>query len=439
MKNYLERYLALMKHDEATLQAWADETLPGGGLGAYALADDVRFVFSHGKGARFYDCDGDEYIDYTGGAGALLLGHSHPAIIDAAQAQLQAGMHMFGTVNKQAVLLAKRLVQDLPCAEKIAYATTGGEATAYAMRMARASTGREKIIKFEGGYHGNHDYALVSTFPAQTGNYPYGSADTGGQPQAVRDTMLICPYNDVAMLRSIMAEYKGQVAAIIVEAVQRIIPAQPEFLACIRQLCDEYDSVMILDEVVTGFRLAYGGAQEYYGIKPDLACYGKVIGASGPLSVIAGKAELINLANPRKKGDADATYFNGTLHGNPVAAAATLASLDVLQQQGVYQQLNDYADEFCQQAQKILDKYNIPAIAANVGSLWQFLFMDKMPSCYQDIANSDMVSARRLDAELLKRKHYMLPGVRRFFSTTHGDAEMEETLRDLDDICQQWH
>ncbi len=427
-----------MKHNEEDLKKLADQYLPGGGLGGYALSDETRFVFSHGKGARFYDCEGRDYIDYTGGAGALLLGHSHPAIVEASQKQSAIGAHMFGALNDKAILLAEKLAQDIPCAEKIVYATTGGEATAYAMRIARAATGREKIIKFEGAYHGNHDYALVSTFPTKVANYPYGSADTGGQPEAIRDITLVCPYNDVDTLTRIMAEYKGQIAGIIVEAVQRIIPAKAEFLSAVRQLCDNYESVMILDEVVTGFRLAYGGAQEYFDVKPDLACYGKVIGASGPLSVIGGKASLIDLANPRKKGDKDAAYFNGTLHGNPVAAAATLASLEVLQTKGCYQKLNAYADNFCMEAQKILDTYNIPALAVNTGSFWQFLFMDKIPVAYQDIMKSDLVAMRRLDTELLKKRHYLLPGVRRFFSIMHGETEMQETLRDLEEICQNW-
>jgi len=411
----------------------AERTLPGAGLGGYALAEDIRFVFSHGAGPRFWDADGREYIDYTGGAGALILGHSHPAVVAAAQAQTARGMHMFGVLNDVAIRLAERLVADIPCAEKIAYATTGSEATAYAMRLARAFTGRDKVMKFEGAYHGNHDYALVSTFPKATGNYPDGQADTAGQPAATRGTMMIAPYNDADVVAELIAAHKGEIAAIIVEPVQRIIAAEPEFLAALRRLCDENDIVLIFDEVVTGFRLAYGGGQAHYGITPDLAAYGKVVGGSGPLSAVAGRAEIIDLADPNRKGAPDYAFFNGTLHGNPVAAATTLATLDELAKPGTYDRLNGYADDFCRAAQAILDRRGVPAIAANVGSLWQILFMARPPRNQADMMAGDAAAMRRLDTEMMRRFQYMLPGVRRFFSMVHGPAEAEETLRALDE------
>jgi glutamate-1-semialdehyde 2,1-aminomutase len=231
----------------------ADRVLPGSGLGSYSLADDIRLIYSHGQGSRMWDVDGNEYIDYVGGAGALILGHSHPTVVKAAQAQFERGAHMFGSLNDVAIRLAERLVKDIPCAEKIAYATTGSEATAYAMRLARAFTGRSKILKFEGAYHGNHDYAIVSTFPQTTGNYPQGAADSSGQPEETVSTMLVCPYNDLDTLRKIVAEHHADIAAIFAEPVQRIIPATPEFLHGIRAICDEYDILFVLDEVVTGF------------------------------------------------------------------------------------------------------------------------------------------------------------------------------------------
>ena len=300
----------------------ADTVLPGAGLGSYALAPDIRLIYSHGKGSRMWDVDGNEYIDYVGGAGALILGHSHPAVVQAAQEQMARGAHMFGSLNDVAITLAERLVRDIPCADKIAFATTGSEATAYAMRLARAYTGREKVLKFEGAYHGNHDYAIVSTFPKQTGEYPHGVADSFGQPSATTSTMLVAPYNDLETVGKIVKEHGRDIAAIIVEAVQRIIPAQPGFLHGLRKICDQNDILLVIDEVVTGFRLNYGGAQMWYDVTPDLATYGKVVGAGGPLSCVAGRADIIDLCDPNYKGQDGYTYFNGTLHGNPVAAAA---------------------------------------------------------------------------------------------------------------------
>lgn len=417
----------------------ADRALPGSGLGSYSLADDIRLIYSHGKGSRMWDVDDNEYIDYVGGAGALILGHSHPSVVAASRAQLDRGAHMFGSLSDVAVRLAERLVKDIPCAEKIAYATTGSEATAYAMRLARAFTGRDKILKFEGAYHGNHDYAIVSTFPKQTANYPQGAPDSCGQPEATVSTMLVCPYNDVETLRKVVAAHHQDIAAIFAEAVQRIIPAEAEFLQGIREICDEYDILFVLDEVVTGFRLGYGGAQQWYDIKPDLSTHGKVIGGGGPLSCIAGRAEVINLSDPKLKGQPGYAYFNGTLHGNPVAAAATMAMLDELGKPGVYERLNGFADDLCRESQKLLDQHGIPAIAQNTGSLWQILFMRKPPRNYADILAGDQVSMRKLDTLLMKQGQYVLPGVRRFVSTAHSAEDLEDTLRGLDSACREFN
>ena len=416
--------------------ALAEQVLPGAGLGGYALPEEIRFVFAEGQGPRLRDVQGREYIDYVGGAGALILGHSHPAVVEAAQRQTARGLHMFGTLNDVAIRLAVRLVRDIPCAEKVVYATTGSEATAYAMRLARAFTGRDLILKFEGAYHGNHDYALTSTFPTALGNDPHGQDDTAGRPTGTRETMLVAPYNDAEAVARIVKENKEELAAIIVEPVQRIIPARPEFLQALRRICDENQVLLIFDEVVTGFRLAYGGAQVHYAVTPDLASFGKVIGAGGPLSCVAGRAEILDLCDPRRKGAPDYVYFNGTLHGNPVAAAATEALLDVLAQPGTYERLNGFADQACAECQKVLDRHGLPAIAEHTGSLWQILFMTRRPETHADMMAGDGAAMRRLDSECMKRGIYALPGVRRFFSTVHGEAELEDTLRVLDEACR---
>jgi glutamate-1-semialdehyde 2,1-aminomutase len=306
------------------------------------------------------------------------------------------------------------------------------------MRLARAFTGRNKILKFEGAYHGNHDYAIVSTFPQATGNYPQGTADSSGQPDATVSTMLVCPYNDLATLRKIVAEHHADIAAIFAEPVQRIIPAAPGFLQGIRAICDEYDILFILDEVVTGFRLAYGGAQQWYDVKPDLSTHGKVVGGGGPLSCIAGRADIISLSDPKLKGQPGYTYFNGTLHGNPVAAAATMAMLDELGKPGTYERMNGFADDLCRETQQVLDRHAIPAIAEHTGSLWQILFMEQTPRNQADILAGDQASMRRFDSLLMKQGQYVLPGVRRFVSTVHDTEDLEQTLRGLDAACRQF-
>lgn len=414
----------------------ADSILPGGGLGGYSLPKDLRFIYARGEGDKFWDAAGREWIDYACGAGALILGHSHPAAVLAVQKQAARGMHMFGALNDAAVCLAARLAKDIPCAEKIAYATTGSEATFYAMRIARAHTGREKIMKFEGAYHGNHDYALVSTAPAPPGNYPQGRGDSGGMTAGARDSIIIAPYNDLAAAEQTAEKYAGELAAIIVEPVQRIIPARAEFLEGLRKLCDKLGAVLIVDEVVTGFRTAYGGAHAAFGITPDLATFGKIVGGGGPLSAVVGRAALVDLADPRKRGKENYAYFNGTLHGNPVAAAATTAVLDELQTPGFYEKLNGIAAGFCREAQNIFNRRNIPALAFCTGSMWQFLFCKTPPQNYAELAASNLAAARKLDSEMLRRGNYILPGVRRFVSAVHAEESLQKTLRDLDAVCK---
>ncbi len=414
----------------------AERTLPGAGLGGYALADDVRFVIESGSGSRLRSVEGTEYIDYVGGAGAHLLGHCHPALVEAVKKQAERGMHYFGTLNDTAIELSDWLVDAIPCAEKIAYATTGSEATMYAMRMARAFTGRNKILKFEGAYHGNHDYSMYSVFPTRQENYPVAAANSGGVPEQLQSSVLVAPYNDLETVRSIVSANSDDLAVIVVECLQRIIMADTEFLQGLRALCDEKNIILMFDEVVTGFRVAWGGAQEMQGVIPDLATYGKVIGAGGPLACVAGRADIIDGANPAKKGQPDYAYMNGTLHGNPVAAAATIASLDIISQPGFFETLHGNSANFLAGMQEVLDRHGVPALAAGDKSFWQFLFMDTLPKTQVDMMNSDLVAMRKLDTEMLRRGIYVLPGVRRFISAVHTDADFARTIETLDEVCK---
>ncbi|MDH3451165.1 MAG: aminotransferase class III-fold pyridoxal phosphate-dependent enzyme, partial [Gammaproteobacteria bacterium] len=291
---------ATSEHD---LYTAAERVLPGAGLGGYSLPEDVRFVIAAACGARLISAEAREYVDYVGGAGANILGANHPQVVAAVQAQATRGLHFFGTLNSTAIRLAERLVEIIPCAEKLVFTTTGSEATAYAMRMARAFTGRDRVLKFEGAYHGNHDYASFSQFPTGPANYPLASADSGGIPAPLQNTMLVAPYNDLDVVESVVREHRDELAAIIVEPVQRVIFPAAGFLEGLRRIADDNDVLLIFDEVVTGFRLALGGAQEYFGVRPDLASYGKIVGGGGPLGAVAGRAEIIDLTNPRHKGN----------------------------------------------------------------------------------------------------------------------------------------
>ena len=417
------------------LYAMAERALPGAGLGGYSLPEHVRFVIEDARGARLTSVGGREYIDYVGGAGASILGANHPAVVEAVQIQAARGLHFFGALNSTAIELASRLQELIPCAERLAFTTTGSEATAYAMRIARACTGREKVLKFEGAYHGNHDYASFSQFPTGPANYPLASSDSAGVPAPLQDTMLVAPYNDLEVVEEIVREHRDDLAAIIVEPVQRAIFPMEGFLAGLRRIADESGSVLIFDEVVTGFRLALGGAQAYFGVQPDLASYGKIVGGGGPLGCVAGREEVIDCTDPRRKGRSDYAYVNGTLHGNPVASAASMATLDVLGEPGFHERLNARAEAFYREMQNVLDARGVPARVVGQASLWQLVFAERDPRNQIDVLASDLERGARLDLNLVEQGVYVLPNVRRFVSAVHSEEDFERTLDALGEAC----
>lgn len=424
-----------MSQDE--LYALSLEVMPGGaGVGAYAMPDDARFIINRGEGSKLLSTDGKWYIDYVGGAGALIIGHAFPSVVEAAQAQVAKGLHLYGTLNEPAIEYAKVLVDAIPCADQVVYATTGSEATFYAMRIARAYTGRSKIVKCEGAYHGNHDYSSFSVSPKTLSEYPVGQPDTGGIPTGVREQILIAPYNDLDTVARIFKEHQDDIAALIVEPVQRNIPPQPGFLEGLRDLCTEHGIVLIFDEVVTGFRLAYGGAQEFFGVTPDLATYGKIVGGGGPGSLVAGRREIMGQADPVIRGQDSYAYVNGTLHGNPIGCVAGMATLQELRTPGFYDRLHARTETFKGQVQTILDDHGLEAKAWGTGSLWQTVFMDRVPTRHADMMKANMALTKELDRQLLLRGIYVLPGVRRFVSSVHTDDDFAVTYEAFDQACK---
>ena len=413
----------------------ADGVLPGGGLGGYSLPKDVRFVIHKGEGGRLQDVNGKWHIDYVGGAGALILGHAFPSVVEATRDAVPDGLHFFGTLNERAIQLAQILVDAIPCADKVAYTTTGSEATLYALRIARAYTGRSKVLRCEGGYHGNHDYSAFSVSPRAASNAPVGQPDTAGMPANMSENVLISPYNDLDAVREIVKAHKDDLAAVIIEPAQRIIFPKDGYLEGLRDICNENNVLLIFDEVVTGFRLAYGGAQAYFGVTPDLASYGKIIGGGGPVGCVAGPAEIMEQCNPVNRGKENYAYINGTLHGNPIGCAAGLATLEELNTPGFYDRLHSRASEIQSRCQEVLDAHNLPALAIGRGSLWQIVFMEKEPEDFGDFIQADMASTRELDLHQRRNGLYVLPSVRRFVSSVHSDQDFEDTVEALDAAC----
>ncbi len=248
--------------------------------------------------------------------------------------------------------------------------------------------------------------------------------------------MLVAPYNALDVVEAIVEAGRDELAAIIVEPVQRVIFPAADFLPGLRRIADRYGVLLIFDEVVTGFRLAPGGAQEFFGVRPDLACYGKIVGGGGPLGCVAGREDIVDRTNPRRKGEPDYAYVNGTLHGNPVAAAAALATLEVLAEPGFHAALNARAERFYGEMQAVLDRHGLPARVSGRASLWQFLFADADPRNQLDVLASDLERSRELDLALLERGVYVLPNVRRFVSAVHDEQDFADTLLALDKACE---
>ncbi|MFT5391248.1 MAG: glutamate-1-semialdehyde 2,1-aminomutase [Gammaproteobacteria bacterium] len=409
--------------------------LPGGVLGSTLLPEDLKFVFSHGKGGRFWDVSGKEYIDYCLGSGPLILGHAHPAVAKAAAEQAMRGTHFFAYLNDNSVRLAQRIVDLVPAAEKVRFVSSGSEATFNAMRLARGFTGREKILKFEGGYHGHHDYAHLSTYPQRTANYPTPLPDSAGIPKSVQDLTLIAPYNDLAATRSIVEAHADDLAAIIVEPIQRIISPADGFLKGLRDLADEFSIVLIFDEVVTGFRYGLGGAQTHFGVVPDLCTLGKIIGGGTPLGAIAGAGPIMDLCDPSRKGSDEYVYQNGTLNGNPLCTAIALATLDELARPGTYEALFENADYLRAGLTKVLQHHALPAICFGDGPMWHISFAAKPPTNHRDVMAADNAAGVRLDYELMRQGIFILPGTRRFVSTTHTREDFDQTFEALDRAC----
>jgi glutamate-1-semialdehyde 2,1-aminomutase len=414
----------------------AERVLPGGALGTRLNPDGLRMTIASASGSRITDVEGSEWIDYVCGAGALILGHQHPAVVAAVQRQASRSLHQYGGLSDVTIELAAELIGAIPGAERMVYTATGSEATAFAMRMARAATGREKILKFEGGFHGNHDYAGIGVSPSEPSPYPKGMPFTSGTPYPVIDTVLVAPYNDLERLRTIAYDHAAELAGIIVEPVQRIIAPRPGFLEALRELADELGAVLIFDEVVTGFRLAYGGAQEYYGVRADLAAFGKIIGGGGPIAAVIGKADLIDQAHPGRIGTPGYVYVSGTLHGNPLAAAASLATLTELRKPGFYESLARRTADLAAGITRALERHERPAIVEVVGSLWQVLHIAEPPARYTDLLASDQASNLEFDLELLRSGINVIPGLRRFVSAAHTDEDFAQTIQAVAVACR---
>jgi glutamate-1-semialdehyde 2,1-aminomutase len=412
-----------ISNEEQQLVETARRVLPGGTFGNMAS----EIIIREGRGGRVWDVSGNEYVDFVLGSGPMLLGHAHPEVNAAVAQQLARGSTFFVN-NEHGIRLAAEIVDALACAEQVRFASSGTEADALAMRLARAHRKRSKIMKFEGGYHGMSDYAMMSLWPARPGNSSEPQPDSAGIPQSVRGEMLVAPFNDLAAAKQMIHAHRDELAGVIVEPLQRLLTPLPGFLQGLRDITAEEGIPLIFDEVVTGFRLGYGGAQGYYGVTPDICTLGKVIGGGYPLSAVAGRAEIMAHFDKSKAGPEGFMPLVGTLSGNPIAAIAGLASLAVLKRPGTYEKLRATGNALRAGLEKSLKDNGIPAVVKGEAMMFDALFTRRTSvDNYRETLEADTGLARRF-TELVRERGVLKSDGKMYISIAHDERDVADAL-----------
>ncbi len=415
----------------------AQRCMPGGVLGRHRYPAETDHVPVEGNGARIVDSRGRRFIDYSCGGGSLILGYSHPAVVEAVQRQAARSMQFVSIRNPLAIRLAERFTGMVRWADRVRFALSGAEAVMFAFRLARAFTGREKVLKFDGAYHGNCDYGLWDAAPgaaaaeaAADGSGAGRVPGSAGIPQAIGDLVRVAPYNDLDAARRIVRAEWRSLAAVIVEPVQRSYAAHREFLAGLRELCTAHGVALVFDEVVTGFRHARGGAAEVFDVEPDLGAFGKALGGGVPISAVAGRAEIMDHADPRR-GDAASGYAYVTTSqaGNPLAAAAALATLGELARPGVLESLHGNAEALKEGLRDRIRQRGLEAQVVGFGPLWDIAFSREPIFDRRSAARADADRNLRFHVGLIRHGVMVRAGGRSYFSTAHDESEIEETLR----------
>ena len=399
----------------------ARAVMPAGGFGNF----DADFFIRSGSGSRVIDENGNEFIDYLISSGPMILGHGHDEVNAAVRAQLERGVTFFAN-NAAGIELAEVICEAVPCADQLRYVSTGGEADMYAMRLARAHTGRSKIMKFEGGYHGMSAEALMSLAPGRLQNFPRPVPDSAGIPETVEDGILVAPFNDAAFAESLIDEHGDDIAGIIVEPLQRLIPPAPGFLETLRAKADERGIVLIFDEVVTGFRLAYGGAQEAYGVTPDLCTLGKIIGGGMPLAAIAGREEIMRHFDKSAVGDEGFTFQIGTLSGNPLASVAGLKTLEILRRPGTYETLHALGKRLMAAMSDPLAAHGIAHQIVGSPVLFDVVFTGDPVMNYRDMMKGDKEQAAIFNAAV-REKGVLKPAAKLYPHLALSEEDLQQT------------
>lgn len=403
------------------------ETLMPGGVSspvrAFRAVGGIPPVIDRGLGAYLWDVDGRQYIDYVGSWGPMILGHAHPTVVEAIKYTAERGTS-FGAPTELEAELAEMVVQAVPSIEMVRFVSSGTEATMSALRLARGATGREKILKFAGGYHGHADSLLVS---AGSGLMTMGYPDSPGVTRATAATTLVVPYNDIEAVERAFVENPGQIAAVIVEPVAAnmgVVPPEPNFLSGLRHTTSREGTLLVFDEVITGFRVAYGGAQQLYEVQPDLTCLGKILGGGLPVGAYGGSRLLMEQVAP-----SGPIYQAGTLSGNPLAMSAGIATLRELQRPGFYEHLDGIS-------KRLADALSRLGRVNRVGSIFTLFCQRGSVRNYEDAKRSDVTAFAHLFHQMLFRGIYLAPSQFEawFVSVAHSDTDIESTIQAIEEL-----
>lgn len=416
----------------------ARQVIPGGvnsPVRAFKGVGGEPIFFKQGKGAYLIDVDGKQYIDYVGSWGPLILGHCHPNVVQAVSNALHNGMS-FGAPTELEIKLAEKIIQLMPNIEKIRMVNSGTEATMTAIRLARGFTGKNKIIKFNGCYHGHSDGLLVK---AGSGVLTLGIPSTPGIPASITEHTLTADFNSLEQTEALFAEYGKDIAAIILEPVagnMGFVLPKPEFLQGLRELCDVNNALLIFDEVMTGFRVALGGAQAVFNIKPDITTLGKVIGGGMPVGALGGRADIMSCLAPE-----GTIYQAGTLSGNPLAMAAGLATLSEIEKPGFYDELSKNTRLLISSLAEVANSLKIPFCSASLGGMFGFCFNGKTEVYdYADIAASDENLFKSFYHGMLQKGIYFAPSMYEagFVSSAHHYEEISMTQKAAEEVLSNY-
>lgn len=405
----------------------AQRYIPGGvnsPVRAFKAVGGNPLFIASGKGSRITDVDGNEFIDYVCSWGPLIFGHAHPKIVEAVRRQAELGTS-FGAPTALEVELAEKVVAAVPSIETVRMVSSGTEATLTALRLARGFTGRDKIVKFEGCYHGHGDSLLVK---AGSGVLSLGLPDCPGIVEDLAKKTLTLPYNDANAVEELFAKVGKEIACLIVEPVcgnMGVVPPQPGFLKLLRKVTAESGTLLIFDEVMTGFRVAYGGAQQLYGVSPDLTCLGKIIGGGLPVGAYGGKKEIMDHIAPT-----GSVYQAGTLSGNPLAVTAGIEMLNLLSQPGVYDDLEAKSERLCSGFKENMNKAGVAATFTRVGSMFSMFFTDQEIVSFESVKTSDTELFKRYFNALLEEGIYIAPSQYEagFMSAVHTNDDIDQTI-----------